>query len=243
MALSGTTRELNYQVYLVTNRVNGKKYVGKTVYTARHRWWGHCKDARNGKSTPLARAISKHGECAFIVEVLYEGSSEREILAVEKAMIAQYRTLNPHGYNICVGGQGTSGRKMSTSQKEAVRARMIGNTNGRFNKGVRHTPEAVANNSAAQKKLTISAETRAKMADARRGKKRPHVGAAISLAKRGKPVPGNYKAVICVSNDTIYQSIKTAAREMNLSVGAISWALSSPTRTARGHNFVYAVEK
>ncbi len=227
---------------MVTNHVNGKKYVGKTSQGYLRRWLDHRRNARSDSGSLLGRAIMKYGPETFSVRLLYEAVDERECFAVEKGLIAEYGTLKPHGYNICIGGQGASGRRMTPEQRDDVSQRMLGNTNGKYRKGLKATPEQRQRNSEAQKKLTISAETRAKMAATMRGQKRaPSVGRNISLAKKGKPVRGNYKAVICVTNDTIYQSVKTAALEMGMSVGAISWALSRDNRTAGGHHFVYAV--
>ena len=229
-----------YEVYLITNEVNGKQYVGKTIHTAKHRWYGHRRGAKDGINSRLCKAIKKYGEDKFKIIVLYQGSSDREILSVERAMIAQYRTLTPNGYNICIGGEGTSGRRMSEENKSAISLRMIGNTLGHVLKGRKHTPEQVAANSAAQKKIVISSETRNKMAASMRGKKRPHVGPKISAAKKGQLYP-NCRAVICITKDTIYRSIQASAEDFGMSYGGIKWALSNPDRSAGGHKFVYAV--
>lgn len=56
---------MKYEVYLVTCVVNGKQYVGKTVYTGKDRWWSHCS-AANKKSGSLlgARCSSIHAVLA-----------------------------------------------------------------------------------------------------------------------------------------------------------------------------------
>ena len=49
-------------VYLITNTVNGKVYVGQTINGLSKRWKGHKNDVRNGSQNPLHRAIRKYGE-------------------------------------------------------------------------------------------------------------------------------------------------------------------------------------
>jgi len=114
-------RTKKYVVYKATCRVNGKAYVGKTIYTTRYRWNTHISTAHNIKY-PLARAIVKYGSAAFDVITLYEGVDNREIFAVEKAMIATHRTFAPHGYNITSGGDGVSGHKWSEETRAKLKA-------------------------------------------------------------------------------------------------------------------------
>ena len=44
-------------VYLITNTVNGKVYVGQTINGLSKRWKGHKNDVRKGSQNPLHRAI------------------------------------------------------------------------------------------------------------------------------------------------------------------------------------------
>jgi hypothetical protein len=48
-------------VYLVTNLVNNKKYVGFTKLPIEKRLKGHISSSRNGSNCALHKAISKHG--------------------------------------------------------------------------------------------------------------------------------------------------------------------------------------
>jgi predicted GIY-YIG superfamily endonuclease len=40
-------------IYLITNTVNGKRYIGQTVRTLRQRWQQHVRDAKQGVDTLL----------------------------------------------------------------------------------------------------------------------------------------------------------------------------------------------
>lgn len=59
-------------IYLITNTVNGKKYVGKTERTVEERWREHCRDCvRAPHLAPLLyRAMHKHGIAAFRIDIL-----------------------------------------------------------------------------------------------------------------------------------------------------------------------------
>ena len=51
-----------YIVYKITNKKNGKSYIGKTEYSLKHRWNRHLSSARNGSKFRFHSAIRKYGE-------------------------------------------------------------------------------------------------------------------------------------------------------------------------------------
>lgn len=160
MARAKWSRVKKYEVYLLTNHVSGKQYVGKTVLSARHRCIDHSY-ARSA-SHALNHAIKKYGWNSFSVQVLYQGVDNREICAVERAAITVHNTFKPNGYNLTVGGEGSEGHRLSEEHKRKL---------GDIWRG---------------KKLP--AEHRAKMSATRRGRKLSlEHAAAISAGKRGKP--------------------------------------------------------
>jgi len=54
-------------VYLIENKINGKKYVGKTYRTIESRWKEHLKVAHQYPERPLYRALLKYGEENFTI--------------------------------------------------------------------------------------------------------------------------------------------------------------------------------
>lgn len=84
-------------IYLITNKINGKRYIGKTSQTIEKRWYQHCKNAEYGHDTYLYKAIRKYGADIFLVESLCEGLDEEEVKA-----IADYKPE----YNMTEGGDG-----------------------------------------------------------------------------------------------------------------------------------------
>lgn len=95
-------------VYLLTNTVNGKRYVGKACLPTK-RWTQHKVDAKRGSDTPLCRSLRKHGAAAFRFEVVQECASEAESYDAEREWITKLdSTILGNGYNQTGGGEGLS---------------------------------------------------------------------------------------------------------------------------------------
>lgn len=94
-------------VYIVTNLVNGKFYVGQTKRTAGDRWSLHKADARRGSTSYFHKAIRKHGYDAFDVQVAATASSREELLRLERLWILA-TGAHRRGYNLSTGGEGAA---------------------------------------------------------------------------------------------------------------------------------------
>lgn len=145
---------MGFFVYLITNKVNGKKYVGKTN-NPRARWRAHCGTAtRGGPAVKIVhKAIAKYGVENFSFEVIGEYATEQESLDAEMVAIVAHNS-RAHGYNMTDGGDGVSGLIYT----EEVRARMSASHMGKVS-GRKGTP--------------TSDETRARMRDSHLGKTLP----------------------------------------------------------------------
>lgn len=89
------------RIYLITNLVNGKQYVGKTKYTLAHRFTQHCT---RDYHTYLHNAIKKYGRENFKIEEICKTDDEhwREL---ETFYIKFYHThYTEGGYNVSWGG-------------------------------------------------------------------------------------------------------------------------------------------
>lgn len=91
-------------VYCLTNIVNGKQYIGKSIDPS-NRWKAHLHAVPSG-TQKLYRAMRKHGIDAFRLEIVSEYSSEEEAYAAEHALIVEKQT-HIHGYNMNEGGEGS----------------------------------------------------------------------------------------------------------------------------------------
>lgn len=169
-------------IYLLTNTLNGKQYVGLTTTQLKKRWQAHCYKANHGSRTYLHTAIRKYGSDSFIQNILEE-TTEELVHEREKYWIAQ---LAPD-YNMTTGGEGTLGL---SGEKNGMYGR-CGTKHHRF--GIPHTEETKQKISASQsgergnnygKKL--SSETCAKMSASRRGEKHYNFGKKFSPELRAK---------------------------------------------------------
>ncbi len=94
-------------IYLVTNLVNGKHYIGQTTLPVRERWGEHLKKAKAGNRDRLYCAIRKYGAEAFIAEGLTECESQEQMNRLESLWATLLKTHDyKSGYNMTLGGDG-----------------------------------------------------------------------------------------------------------------------------------------
>jgi group I intron endonuclease len=98
----------NHKVYLITNQVNGKKYIGKTGKSLVDRLKQHKKRAKNDnlKSYLLHRSMKKHGIDNFQIELIEAFNNQDEAYQAEAKNITEYNTFHGDGYNLTSGGTG-----------------------------------------------------------------------------------------------------------------------------------------
>lgn len=110
-------------IYLITNKINNKKYVGLTTNSIEIRWTQHKSASLNiENNTPFYKALRKYGIENFTVESVAETSSKEELCKLEQKFIKELDTLNPKGYNLTIGGEFTefcteTKKQMSDFQK------------------------------------------------------------------------------------------------------------------------------
>ena len=120
-------------VYKVTNRINGKVYIGQTVQTLEQRWKQHCCKSSGCKALHLA--IEKYGSENFTVEQIDVACDREELNQKEQYWIQHYNSLSPNGYNLTAGGDGCPGYAHSDETKELLSALKAGRP------GVPHTAD------------------------------------------------------------------------------------------------------
>jgi group I intron endonuclease len=145
-------------VYLITNTINGKRYVGQTKRTLVRRWAQHCKSTG---CCALNSAIRKYGAENFIIDVICEPPTKELLDEFEIEYIKRYNTLYPNGYNLQGGGD-VPWHNEETKRKI-----------GESNRGKRPSLETRKKMSEAQsKRLPPSEESKRKMSEAQRGNKK-----------------------------------------------------------------------
>jgi len=88
--------------FLLTNKINGKQYVGHTTTTIKKRFDKHCCPAKANKKCVISRAIKKYGRENFIVQELAVAYNQEELTFLEGMYICWFNTLvyNEYGYNV-----------------------------------------------------------------------------------------------------------------------------------------------
>ena len=90
-----------YSVYVHTNRVNRKRYVGVTMQVPERRW----QKGYGYAGTPFGEAIAEYGWDAFDHQILFEGLTKEQASKKEIELIAVFESNNPNfGYNVSAGG-------------------------------------------------------------------------------------------------------------------------------------------
>lgn len=132
-------------VYMITNHVNGMKYIGVTSRLLHRRWLEHTSMARQGSSYLIHSAIREYGETQFTIEVVEDNIPKELALYKEAYYIEWFGTYykTGKGYNMTHGGDGTvtytftdadickmrkanTGRKFSPERNERLRRINLG---------------------------------------------------------------------------------------------------------------------
>lgn len=128
-------------IYLVTNLINGKVYVGQTIGDYRRRWTCH-RTSKKGSCRALYRAIQKYGSQNFTIEVIAKASSRAELNLLEVFTILYFKSNKKEfGYNLTTGGDNNTvvnaevrqkwskirkGRLVGSEQRQKISASMKG---------------------------------------------------------------------------------------------------------------------
>ena len=93
-------------IYKITNIINQKIYIGKTVLTPEERFSQHLRDSKkeNINNRPLYKAINKYGEENFLLETIEE--CDYAILDEREIYWINYYNSFHYGYNATIGGDG-----------------------------------------------------------------------------------------------------------------------------------------
>jgi len=182
-------------IYKITNKINGKIYIGQTIKSLNARISNHISDALANKyNVHFHSALRKYGADNFEWGIIAECDDIDELNRLEIYFIGWYDTYN-NGYNMTMGGEGISGWKHTEEAKRK---------NSEAHKGGNHPMYGKHPTEETRKKLSVSKkgennpnydkhpteETRRKMSEANKGEKNSMHG------KRGNKSPSAKKYII-----------------------------------------------
>lgn len=131
-------------VYVISNIINQKLYVGQSTKSIEERFKRHCSEAKwnNRKNMPIVNAIHKYGENNFKIKILEqsENFTKKQLDDLEIYWANKLNTFVPFGYNLKAGnGPGSmseiikqkisnsnKGKKVSQQTKERLRISHLG---------------------------------------------------------------------------------------------------------------------
>lgn len=114
-----------WTVYVHTNTINNKRYVGITSKKPEERWGNGGSGYR--KNMHFWSSIQKYGWDNFEHEIINSKLTHDEACKIEKDLIKRYQSNNNrYGYNLTDGGEGISGYKISEETKEKLRQANLG---------------------------------------------------------------------------------------------------------------------
>lgn len=109
---------MSFYVYVHTNKVNGKRYVGLTTTKPEYRW------RKNGtgyvKQPRFYRSIQKYGWDNFDHQV-FEVNTKDEMYYLEQYLITFYDTMNS-GYNLSRGGESGNNQMKNSYSDEYIKS-------------------------------------------------------------------------------------------------------------------------
>lgn len=153
---------MSASIYLITNTVNGKTYVGMTTTSLLNRFSNHKSAARRGSKYAIHRAIRKYGDELFTITLLESVDNRNNLPAREIHWIAK---LHPE-YNMTKGGETPTNGPLSASHRAAISRAMKGNPKVReWKVGRRASDKTKQKMSDSQKTRQWSQEHKAKLAE------------------------------------------------------------------------------
>ena len=213
----------NY-IYLITNNLNGKIYVGKHSTD-------NLNDGYMGSGKLIKLAYNKYGVENFSKQILHFADTESELNDLEMFYIKDL-DAKTNGYNLTDGGEGVVGLQRTEETKQKLSEAWKGKKRGPmseehkqkiseahkgtspWNKGKQYSEELKHKLSAAQKGKKhgpLSEETKQKISESLKGEKHPFFGKPslhkgkkrseetkqkMSEAKKGKSLSEEHKQKI-----------------------------------------------
>jgi group I intron endonuclease len=163
-------------IYIFTNKLNGKKYVGESVdIKERLMKYRYPKPMR-----AFEHALIKYGVDGFDLEIVYfPHHNKNDLIEIERLLIREYDCLVPYGYNICEKGTDRTGIRCSDETKEKLMIANKGKTySDETKKKKRDSMMGKSCSEDTKKKISLSNTGRTRSDDAKK---------KMSGAKLGKP--------------------------------------------------------
>lgn len=147
----------HYLIYKITNKLNGKFYIGKHITE-------NIDDGYMGSGLAIRRAIKKYGVENFTKEILFDVYGEDLMNFLEEAIVDEAFVAREDTYNIALGGQGGRLLLNYSPLSEETKKKI-----SQAHKGKHLSEETIQKMLKTRQGYHHSKETRKKMSDAAKG--------------------------------------------------------------------------
>ena len=234
---------IQFFIYVYTNQVNGKIYIGQTDNLDRrdreHTFYGH-------KSMPIDCAIQKYGRSNFDLSTITIIDTEDQANQEEVYWIAEMRRIlgRDNVYNLADGGAGSRGREISEETRRKISIANTGKKRTEESKkkqslatiGRKLSPEHIKNVSEALQGHEVSDETKQKISKSHQGKTlTEETKQKISKGNKGKKVNHSEETRKKISASHIGKIISEEHRQ-NMSIAQTGRQHSEETKQKMREN-------
>ena len=190
---------MSYIIYMVTNLIDNKSYIGQTVRSLKRRKQAHISESNLKRdSYHFHQALFKYGHNNFKWEIIDTCKTIKKLNELEIFYIGYYDTYN-NGYNLTTGGNGKKGWIITEKARQNFSSANSGKNNPRYG-------------------VIVSEETRQKISNALMGiRPSKETRQKISKAKKGKFCGKNSsRAKAVIYNGKLYESMTELAKELQV---------------------------
>lgn len=244
-------------VYITTNHVNGKQYIGQRKYDKQGKWKEYL-----GSGIILSRAIEKYGLKNFSKEIIEECKTKKILNEREIYWINYYNAVESDNfYNIASGGDGGNtiagytddqrkllSTKLSNMRKGIVN---IGKNNGNSRRVICiNTMKVFDTINEASTYYNVDKDAIQQCcSDANKRKTAGEINGERMIweyydeNKNYEFVPFKrdykYKQILCLDNNIIYNSVHEASKNTGCSIVGIRHCCTGYLKTTKGMHFSY----
>lgn len=221
-----------YSVYIHTNMINNKRYVGTTSKVPAYKRWCKASGAGYRRNKRFFEDIQRYGWENFEHEIFASGLNESEASNMEKILIEKLNTTNPeYGYNTERGGL----RNNESARREKISKSISGEGHPNYGKHLTDDQkERIADAMRGEKGYwygkKLPQESLDKMSKALKGR-------VITTEKFLKSAEARRKPVICIETGVCYKSIKEASTILGINHVPISRVANGKQETAYGQHW------
>lgn len=221
---------VTYSIYRLTNKVNGKVYIGVTN-NLKKRMREHSYALNDYL---ISKAIRKYGWESFTCEVIDQTNIEREAYEVlEPRHIAEHHSNDPSiGYNLTEGGQGMTGYVFSEETRRKMREAKIGK---------KQDSESIRKRAESLKGRTVSKDTRRKISEKLKGNQN-FSGKTVSEDHRRKIGDANAKEWVFIDpsgNEIRFHNLRKFCEERGLNHVCMFRVSKGQNRSHKGYRAVH----